>query len=368
MGQQRKREVERMARVRAVAFGRWTRPTGLTRKEAAVKIGLLPGTLGTWDRRWRLDRLRAKPRGRPAERADAETRQALFAVFDVTGPGVGLVSLQAMLPHVPRRELEDLLRRYRRVYLKAKRRLLHVLRWHHAGRVWAMDYTDPPSPVDGLYEDVLAGRDLPSGNQLAALPVPRECGRASADAMEELFKKHGPPLVVKTDNGSPLACEEVEKVLERYGVFPLLSPPRYPRYNGACEAGIGWLQTRAHYEAARHGRPGEWTCDDLEAARQAGNELGRPWGRLAPTPDLAWRSRMPITRAERYLFRAAVERLRKELRKEMGILPGMESERPTRSAVDRVAISRALIERGYLSIRRRRISLPFRTLFRRKIS
>ena len=58
----------------------------------------------------------------------------------------------------------------------------------------------------------------------------------------------------------------------------------------------------------------------------------------------------------------------KEVREEMGVLPGMESERPTRSAVNRVAIGRALIERGYLSIRRRRITLPFKVLFRGKIS
>jgi hypothetical protein len=41
-----------------------------------------------------------------------------------------------------------------------------------------------------------------------------------------------------------------------------------------CEAGIGGLQTRAHCEAARRDRPGEWTCDDVLAAQLSANQQG----------------------------------------------------------------------------------------------
>ena len=86
-------------------------------------------------------------------------------------------------------------------------------------------------------------------------------------------------------------------------MVPLLSPPRTPWYNGAIEAGIGSLRTRVHHEAARHGRPALWTCDDLEAARRQANRTARPWGHHSPTPHDVWTQRQPITIAERQAFR-----------------------------------------------------------------
>jgi len=53
--------------------------------------------------------------------------------------------------------------------------------------------------------------------------------------------------------------------------IPLLSPPRAPRYNGTVEAGFGSLRTRVYYKAARQGRVGYWTSDDLEAAHGLSN-------------------------------------------------------------------------------------------------
>ena len=41
---------------------------------------------------------------------------------------------------------------------------------------------------------------------------------------------------------------------------------------GACEAVIGSLKSRAHHKLARNDRPGEWTCDNVEAARVMANE------------------------------------------------------------------------------------------------
>jgi hypothetical protein len=38
-----------------------------------------------------------------------------------------------------------------------------------------------------------------------------------------------------------------------------------PRYNGACEAGIGAAKRRTEYSAARHDRLLDWTSDDLYA-------------------------------------------------------------------------------------------------------
>src|SRR5262249_49055184 len=66
--------------------------------------------------------------------------------------------------------------------------------------------------------------------------------------------------------------------LGRQEVGQLFSPPAWPQYNGSCEAGIGSIRTRTHHQSARRGFPGQWTCDDMEAARLQANELARPWG------------------------------------------------------------------------------------------
>src|SRR5262245_24594434 len=62
------------------------------------------------------------------------------------------------------------------------------------------------------------------------------------------------------------------RIKERLGVNQLLSPPRLPQYNGACEAAIGWMKSPTRWIAAQDGRIGLWTSDDLEAARILANE------------------------------------------------------------------------------------------------
>lgn len=82
----------------------------------------------------------------------------------------------------------------------------------------------------------------------------------------------------------------------------LLSPPFFPSYNGAIEAGIGSLKTRAHLEAARHGHSCEWNCDDLEL------RASRP----ASSPSLGASSRS--RRTSSWIERQAIEpELRRQL-------------------------------------------------------
>ena len=99
-----------------------------------------------------------------------------------------------------------------------------------------------------------------------------------------------------------------------WGVWQLFSPPRMPRYNGACEAGIGSMKARSHHQAARQGRPGAWTCDDAEAGRLQANETARPWGLHGPTPGQAWQRREPIGPEHRAAFAATVRAVEEEVR------------------------------------------------------
>jgi transposase InsO family protein len=73
---------------------------------------------------------------------------------------------------------------------------------------------------------------------LAPLFADRLDGRQIAAHLESLFRKHGAPLFLKRDNGSPFNHQQVDEVLARFRVLPLNNPPRFPRYNGAMEKSI----------------------------------------------------------------------------------------------------------------------------------
>jgi len=232
------------------------------------------------------------------------------------GRTLGVPGLRQAFPNLLRAELTDLLARYRRVWRQRNREPLRVLHWHAPGRVWAIDFTGPLPPVEGHYPYLLAVRDLASGAQLLWLPVEEATAAVAADALAALFKTHGAPLVLKSDNGPPFIAEDVRKLAHEFAVEMLFSPAYTPEYNGAIEAGIGSLKNRTEASAARHGRPGFWTLDDVAAAQLEANATARPQGPSGPTPDQAWANRQLITPEERTLFRAEVERQHKEVERQ----------------------------------------------------
>ena len=368
MRQRRARQAERTARCSAVAFAHWMQRRGLTRSATARRLGLSASALSRWMRRWEEDRMALRPRGRPVEDLDRDTRAGILAVFSLMGPHATLAALRDLFPEVARGALENLLERCRSVYRRRSRWLIHTLRWTRPGTVWATDFTEPPAPIDGLYRRLLLVRDLASGRQLLALPCDGESAGVVVAALRFLLQLYGPPLVLKMDNGSTFISAEVERLLKEHGVFALFSPPGTPAYNGSVEAGIGSLEVRAFYESARHDRPGEWTCDDVAAASRQANETAHPWGLGGPTPERAWQSRTPITEIEAQLFRAAYDHQQERACTERGIRTSNDASHWLRASIDRVALSRALIERGYLLIRSRRVTPPITLKYAGRIS
>jgi len=370
--QEKQRDLERDLRIDALAFAHWTENFGFSQRQAADSLNLKPGTLSEWERRWKEDKLAAETVGRPTRDSDWDTRQLMIGLFYLAGPGIGLPTLRGFFPGASKGELEYMLARYRRVHLRRGKVALHVLRWHTPGTVWAMDFHKPLRPVDNMYPYVFLVRDLASGNNLLALPVPsRELHHVTA-ALSALFQNLGAPLVLKSDcefdtsrfdasdEDSNQARQVLARLLDQHCVFHLLSPPYTPEYNASIEAGIGSFQTRAHHEAARHGHAGEWNCEDVEAARLQANELARPWGHQSDTPDTAWATRSPLSAEDRAAFAASVQQFQTEERQQRQqqlfkeVPLGPRDEKSCR----RVAISRALVAHGFLSFRRRRISLP----------
>lgn len=100
----------------------------------------------------------------------------------------------------------------------------------------------------------------------------------------------------------------------------------------------------------------------MEAARLQANELARPWGHNADTPDSAWHRRQPIDAEERIAFIESVQQIEQEARQERqkDLLPEMPLGPRDMASTRREAISRALAKHGLLSFRRRRFTLPLK--------
>jgi transposase InsO family protein len=363
--QRPRRQLELHIRQGVVAFSTRIAERGWTLAERAHRLHLSPRTLRQWQADFRHDRLRVQPLGRPLVRSSAQQRNEILALLEELGPATGLPTLQGCFPDRTRAELEDLLKRYRRLWRKRHGQALHVLTWPVPGSVWAMDFTEAPRPIDGQYAYLLAVRDLASSFQLLWLPVQDQTAPEAWQALASLFVLHGAPLVLKIDNGSALIAEATQTFLHQAGVIPLFSPPRLPSYNGAVEAGTGSLKTRTEVQATLHGRPGQWTWDDVAAAPLEANATARPRGLKGPTPEALWAQRRPITPEDRMRFRVSVDRCRCEARQEAGwsmeqlLIPHEER------SLDRKAIRRALVEHGYLLFSRRRIPLP---IHKRKVT
>ena len=365
--QQLRREAERDARLQAVAFDHWAVQQGVRQGVAAKQLNLAPGTLAFWGHRWHEDNLAAHPLGRPCHRSGPQLRNHAVGLMRAVGPGISAAAVQAAFPELARREAENLRYRFRRLWKLDNQRLIHVLHWHHPGAVWAMDHSEPPMAIDGRWLHILAVRDLASGLQLAWLPVLDETAETTIDALQSLFLEHGPPLVLKSDNGSGFIAEAMRGFLGRWLVRPLFSPPYTPEYNGTIEAGNGALKTRTHEEAARQGRSGHWTANDTEAARRMANELTYPDGPLGPTRHERFRSSPPTMLGARAAFGRSVEQEQTQERLKQGYPLDTDLGHSDQAEIDRVAIRCALVEHGFLSFTRRSITPSIKSQIALKI-
>jgi transposase InsO family protein len=310
-------------------------------------------TLRHWRRREKLDGLAAHPRGRPPAACDVPTRNELIGfLHHVTGPAVGLPALQALFTDVPVGILENLLWRYRRVWRRRYRRQGYRLTWHVPGAVWAMDFSDAPYLIDGVYMYLFAVRDLASHYQIAWIPVPDLRAETVLPLLEQLFEEHGAPLVLKSDNGSAFIAELLTEFLATKQVSQLFSPARRPQYNGALERSNGVLKTYTGLHAIREGHPFRWTSDDVEQARQLANTISRPWGRQGSTPQETWQAREPITAEQRGAFIQSVQEQLPRAAEDQG-LPSVALLSPAQHRmVSRMAISRVLEQSGHLTMKR----------------
>lgn len=132
---------------------------------------------------------------------------------------------------ISRRAFQEEVRQQRLEEHRRRAAAMRRIEWCVPGAVWSLD--DTGSKRRGYVHQVqdLASRykfPPPAGNTMPH-------GEEVAENLERMFKRYGPPLVIKRDNGGNLNHGAVEELLDRHMVIPLNSPPYYPSYNGGIE-------------------------------------------------------------------------------------------------------------------------------------
>lgn len=251
-------------------------------------------------------------------------------------PEWGLRKLRRVIPGLPRNSAGAWLRRLRRVEAKVERRRWHRVSWSVPGAVWAIDGTWLRHRVPPLGRRALVVVDLHSRKTLALQSVVGERAEVVEQVLEELFVRHGAPLVLKLDNGSAFVSRRLRDFCHRCGVVLLHSPVRRPRWNGACEVSGRWAKTRAEKAWRARGAGGDLTQADLDAAVTFTGTM--------PTIDEQLRERLRDAVAEQLPIAAA----------ERGLVIQRVSQDHVRRSLERVAVRRALQLCHILSIEGRR--------------
>ncbi len=220
-------------------------------------------------RRWK----RRLERGQPAVSRPGPKKVAPLTLEELHGDlyrlkhgrrrsrGVGAVYRQYHT-QVSRRELQALTDTVRRELAQRRQAELRQITWHVPGLVWSLDDAE----LARLAHHPLRlhqVQDLASRYKFTPWVGERVLGETVAVHLEQLFLQHGPPLVLKRDNGSNLNQQAVDEVLARYLVIPLNSPP-------PVSALQRWDGTRG---------PGTETSAGGEAPRQR-SDPGVPGARL----------------------------------------------------------------------------------------
>ena len=353
-GQQELREEERTTRERAA---RLVEDRSLTLREGAELLQVSESTLWDWAE---LGTKRLVSVGRRPTRGAAPKRNAVLTTLNALGLAAGLDRVAALHHEVPRNEVRELIRR-RRAHDAGLPRAgeREILRWQRPGVAWAMDFTRltpiffAPCSFVSL---ALVVRDLASHYVLAVVPAESESAAVVEETLSRLLLQHGAPLVLKSDNGSAFVAAKTKELCSDEAVQTIFNPPACPSYNGALEASNAWLKRDLAHLASQVEEDVS-LADLLEAARVLRNRTGRPWGAAGPTPEERWLTREPLSEHARTLLGFEVRLGEIEDPRSFGFAQRAALNHNEEAAIRRQVLRRALVEHGYLEIRRRRVSL-----------
>jgi transposase InsO family protein len=142
---------------------------------------------------------------------------------------------------ISRRDLQALTRTVRWELAHQHQAELRHITWKVPGLVWSLDDAELTRFAHHTWH-LHQVQDLASRYKFTPWVGEHVLGETVAVHLEQLFLRHGPPLVLKRDNASNLNQQAVDEVLARYLVMPLNSPPHYPPYNGGMECAVRELK------------------------------------------------------------------------------------------------------------------------------
>lgn len=328
----------------------------------ARQLGISPRTLRHWRRHDRLGTLQPCVIGRPCCESPRCEKVKALDFMNQAGPHLGIPTLRAALPHLPRCQLIDLQQDYRCWFRTHYRQGQQRLRWHRPGTVWAVDHSEAPVVIDGVSKTIFAVRDLASGMQLAWLPVPSTAAKHAIPIVEALIQAQGAPLVLKSDNGSAFISDDWNRLLDRWQVTALYSPARRPQFNGSIESGIGAMKVRTEMLSITHGLGGSWTEQVMEAALYQANHLHRSERDPHRSAFQRWHNCQSITDKQRTEFRLVLDATTEKVQNQMAQADPSTCNSPKQAKrTTRKAITQTLVELELLSVTWRSIPLPFNT-------
>jgi len=277
-------------------FTRLKQQVGWPYQRLSKSVGVSYGNFRRWKRRLACDQPAClKPGPKKVVPLNLDELRGAVCRLEHGGQrsrGVGLLYRQYQ-SRISRRDLEALAQTVRRELLQQHQAELHHLTWHVPGSVWSLDDAELARCEDHKLH-LHQVQDLASRYKFTPLVGEHVLGQTVALHLEQLFLRHGPPLVLKRDNGSNLNHQAVDEVLRHYLVVPLNSPPHYPPYNGGMEHAVRelksplldkvldhgsiadsavelWAEVLAH-DLNHHSRPclqGQVACQVFQSARSA---------------------------------------------------------------------------------------------------
>jgi hypothetical protein len=319
-------------------------PAALLAKVADVaERGLVARALGvsaSTERRLRADvgagapmRRRRLPRPPPTPAAEAQVRALVRSLHGLAGAA----SLSRSVAGVSRRQAAAIKADELAAMERERRQACRRVTVTRPGIVRGFDGMHLPTTGADLY--ALIGSDACVPYRTSLVLVPSYDGPHVAETLDDDFRRHGAPLVCRRDRLAAQHTDEVDQVLEAHGVLTLRGPPRYPRFYGQTERQMrehrAWLAPLGLLAAGMLTS----VCASMTSA------LNRRWRRRRlgwRTAEEVWMERPPVTddRAklrDEVLARAA--RLRSD---------GLDND-----LAMRLAIEKALTDRGYLRVSER---------------
>lgn len=219
--------------------------SGLTTRQLCDHLALTYGTLLRWRRRAKnglplLARPGPKKLGAlPFEELNKEIELLVHNKKRSTGCGL---LYQCYKDSISRRDLYRLISQERQKQNEQRRHGYKRVTWKEPNLAWGIDATEYVRDKAGRKLYIIATQDMASRYSFEPLATLSPDGEEVTAHLQKLFRRYGPPLFLKRDNGSLFNNQSVDGLLARECVIPLNSPAYYPPYNGAIEKGIRELK------------------------------------------------------------------------------------------------------------------------------